>query len=194
MLYIKYILFMIADILLMPYFLVGPIFLSMFTREGSYHDDRDVFYTWGGWLGTWDNPPQGDEGYNENRAFFKGGYTTGWKGYLNRIGWLWRNPGYNFQRKIGQPYPDGDNWELTWTGDENISDKYELPGYYFAKLRVDGKVEAFEFYLVQPWLFGKCLRIRLGWKMMTDKFARYRFATFVDTISPLKSYGDSIRK
>jgi len=192
MLYIKYALFMVADILLMPYFLIGPIFLSMFTRAGSYHNDEDVIYTWGGWLGTWDNPPQGDLGYNENRAFFKGGYTTGWKGYLNRIGWLWRNPGYNFQRAIGQPLPEGDSWSLTWVGNPDISDKRMKTGYYFAKLRVNGKVEAFEFYLVKPYgPFGKCLRVRLGWKMMTDKFPRYKFATFVDTVSPFKHYGDS---
>ena len=193
-LYIKYIFLMIADIALMPVWLIGAIFLSIFTRAGSYHNDEDVIYTWGGWLGTWDNPPQGDAGYNENRAFFKGGYTTGLKGYANRVGWLWRNPGYNFQRKIGMDYPEGDNWELSWVGNHTISDKYEIPGYYFAKLKIDGKTEAFEFYLVKPWLFGKCLRIRLGWKMMTDKFERYGFATFVDTVSPLKNYGDSIKR
>lgn len=194
MIYLKYSFLMIADILLMPYFLIGPVFLSIFTREGSYYDDKDIIYTWGGWLGTWDNPPQGDQGYNENRAFFKGGHTTGWKGYLNRIGWLWRNPGYNFQRKIGVDFPAGRRWSLDWIGNENISDKREIPGYYFAKLKVDGRVIAFEFYLVKPWWFGKCLRIRLGHKMMTDKFKRYGFATFVDTISPLKNYGDSIKR
>lgn len=53
-----------------------------------------------------------------------------------------------------------------------------------------GRVVAFEFYCVFPCGFGRCLRSRLGWKIMTDKFERFGFAQLVNTFNPLDGYGD----
>lgn len=75
-------------------------------------------------------------------------------------------------------------------GDPNISDKERRPGWYFAQLRLAGKLIGFELYVVAPWSFGRCIRMRLGWKLMTDKFERYGFAQLVNTCNPFDGYGD----
>ncbi len=163
--------------------------VSMFTR--AQPDLNEHGKPWGGWFGTWDNPPQGDEKYQRECMF--PGVTTGLKGYWNRVGWLRRNPLYGFNKWAGIPYKD--SYEFHVDGNENISDKDRVPGSYYAKVidAHNGKVVAFEYYLVKPWRIGsfeKCIRVRLGWKVMTDKFERYGFATLVDTANPFKSYGD----
>lgn len=161
----------------------API-IAAFTRPMSH--DLPV-YTWGWIWGTYDNPPQGDEGFVRKRAPFPG-VTTGWRGYLNRCMWMLRNPLYGFAKRSGVGYSPA--YQLSYVGNPNISDKYRVPGWYLAKLRDGKKLVAFEFYCVLPWGFGRCLRARLGWKIMTDKFQRYGFAQLVNTFNPLDGYGD----
>ncbi len=145
-------------------------------------------YSWGWIWGTYDNPPQGDQGFVRERAPFPG-YTTGWRGYLNRCMWMIRNPLYGFARRASVRYSP--TLTVSHKGDEAISDKYKRPGWYFARaVDMAGRVVAFEFYCVLPWGFDRCFRARLGWKIMTDKFARYGFAQLVNTANPLKSYGE----
>lgn len=181
-------LLVIADIaILLANYLVVAWVLSLFTKAQPDLDEETT--PWGGWFGTWDNPPQGDEKWQREGWF--PGETTGVKGYLNRVGWLFRNPGYGFQRRIGIEYSDRIN--LVVSGNPDISDKYKIPGSYLVTARwPKGRLVAFEYYLVKPYKIGKiekCIRIRLGWKMMTDKFELYGFAAFVDTVSPFKKYG-----
>ena len=164
-------------------FIMAPI-ISAFTRSQPYDMQP---YTWGWLWGTYDNPPQGDEGFVRERAPFPG-ITSGFKGYVNRIMWMIRNPLYGMAKRMSV------EWSPTLTishrGNPSISDKYEIPGWYFAKATdIAGRVVAFELYAVLPWGFGKCLRARLGWKIMTDKFQRYGFAPIVNTANPIKSYG-----
>jgi hypothetical protein len=144
-------------------------------------------YSWGGLYGTYDNPPQGDEGYVRKRAPFIG-VTTGFKGYVNRVVWMLRNPLYGFQRRASVEYKTGITLKIK--GKQDISDKYKVPGWYFVRAYRNNKLYAFELYAVLPWPGSRCLRVRLGWKLLTDKFERYGFAQLVDTVNPLKSYGD----
>ena len=145
-------------------------------------------YTWGWLWGTYDNPPQGDEGFVDERAFF-GPSTTGWRGYLNRVHWMLRNPLYGYAKLSGVL------WEATHAirtyGNPNISDKYKIPGWLFAVARnMAGQVVAFELYVVAPWLIGRCLRMRLGWKITTSKVHEYGFAQLVNTLNPFDGYGE----
>lgn len=185
MIYVKWLLLTLIDyFLLIVTAIPAAIIVPLFTRAQSY--DKEV-YTWGWLWGTYDNPPQGDEGYVAKRAWFIG-ETTGWKGYLNRVGWMLRNPLYGYSKLCGLKYDAMDTTVLL--GNENISDKYKIPGWMFARLYRDGKLVGFEFYCVKPWSETKDLRARLGWKMTTDKFASNGFAQLVNTINPFDGYGD----
>lgn len=185
MIYAKWLLLSIIDYLLWPTIFVMAPSIAVFTREQSY---GMAPYSWGWLWGTYDNPPQGDQGFVLERCFFPG-QTSGWKGYLNRVLWMFRNPLYGYARMASVPWSDG--IAVILRGREDISDKYGRPGWYFAKAVDDrDNCVAFEFYCVLPWAFGKCLRMRLGWKIMTDKFKRYGFAQLVNTFNPLDGYGD----
>lgn len=184
MLYLKWLVLCLLDLLLyltLPF--VTP-FIALFTKAEGY--DKEL-YSWGGWYGTYDNPPEGDEGFVSKRSFFPN-VVTGWKGYINRLQWMWRNKLYGFAKVSGIKYsPD---LVLTYTGNPDISDKNKIPGKYFAKLHKDGKLVGFEFYMVWPYTDKRDVRIRIGWKIMTDKFERYGFAQLVNTFNPVDGYGD----
>jgi hypothetical protein len=185
MIYLRWMWFAFLDLNLMPlWFLLAPI-VSLFTARG--------WPRWGGWLWTYDNPPQGDEGYQKHRAPFTSGYLEPWQLYVNRVFWLWRNPGYGFQKWCGVGYGNGLVVKIIGDGGfgDRISDKAGRAGWYYAEGWNDfGDVVAFELYVVWPWCRSRCVRIRLGWKILTDKFKRLQFAPMVNTANPFKSYGD----
>ena len=185
MIYARWLVLAMLDwALLLTVPVAAPIIAAIY-REQPY---GMAPYSWGSIWGTYDNPPQGDSGYVRKRAPFPG-VTTGWRGYLNRVMWMIRNPLYGYARKASVDYSP--TLTTSCVGRENISDKYEIPGWYFARaVDLSGRVVAFEFYCVLPWVFGRCLRARLGWKIMTDKFARYGFAQLVNTFNPFDGYGD----
>jgi hypothetical protein len=178
--------FTILDWVLLLTVPFAALLISLFTREGSYLESE---YTWGWIWGTYDNPPQGDKGFVHKRCLFPS-VTTGLKGYLNRVHWMVRNPLYGFAKVSSIKYSEKNS--LTYVGDPDISDKGRRPGYYIAKLKNEsGELLAFEFYGVFPYTENRNLRIRLGWKMMTDKFSEYGFAQLVNTINPFDGYGDN---
>lgn len=201
MIYLKWLVLAVLDIaLLLTVPLAAPV-IAAFTKAQPF---GMAPYTWGGWWGTYDNPPQGDEGYCRKRAPFIG-ETEGWRGYLNRAMWMIRNPMYGFARLAALDYSTERVSQVI--GHDGISDKDGKPGWYFVRLRdrKSWEVEGFEFYGVFPWLprpidmklFGwtlhigaRDLRIRLGWKILTDKFASTGFAPLVNTINPLDGYGE----
>ncbi len=158
--------------------------IAAFTSAKPY---GNAPYTWGWLWGTYDNPPQGDEGFVRKRAWFPC-VTNGWRGYLNRINWMIRNPLYGYARMAAVKYSP--EMQLRYSGNPNISDKYRVSGWYFATLRKSGKLVGFEFYAVLPWCKTRDLRVRLGWKIMTDKFQKNGFAPLVNTFNPLDGYGN----
>lgn len=185
MIYARWLVLALLDWLLLLTVPVAAPIIAAFTREQPY---GLAPYSWGWIWGTYDNPPQGDEGYVRKRALCIG-YTTGWRGYVNRTWWMIRNPLYGFARRASVKYSPA--LTVSHKGDEEVSDKYKRPGWYFARaVDLAGRTVAFEFYCVLPWGFGRCLRSRLGWKIMTDKFERYGFAQLVNTCNPFDGYGD----
>lgn len=171
-------------LLLLTVPLAAPV-IAAFTRA---QPQNLLSYSWGWIYGTYDNPPQGDEGFASVRAPFPW-VTDSWRGYLNRCVWMIRNPLYGFAKIAGVRFSQGT--AISYIGDPDISDKARRPGYYFAKAMRGGKLVAFEFYCVLPWGLGRCLRARLGWKIMTDKFQRNGFAQLVNTCNPFDGYGKS---
>lgn len=186
MIYLTWLGFALFDWLLWLTVWPAALLISPFTRAQAY---GQAPYRWGGWWGTYDNPPQGDQGFVAKRAWFPG-ETTGFKGWLNRINWMTRNPLYGLARQLSLPYAEGLRLEVR--GNPDISDKYAIPGWYFARLYGgDGLLMGFEFYGVFPWSQTRDLRIRLGWKLVTDKYKQQGFAPLVNTFNPLDGYGGS---
>ena len=185
MIYLKWVSLVILDILSLCSVPIAVPILSLFTRARP--DLNEYGKPWGWIYGTWDNPPQGDDKWQRECWFPH--VTTGWRGYLNRVGWLFINPCYGYQKMAGIDWNESNI--ISFTGDETISDKHKRAGSYFATVHTtSGKLIAFEYYLVRPWANNtECLRLRIGWKIMTDKYERYGFATLVDTVTPYKKYG-----
>ena len=192
MIYIKWFALLILDLFMLIFTaLPAAIIIPLFTRAQEW--ERKDTYTWGWIWGTHDNPPQGDKGYHTKRAPFTN-ELTGLKGYINRVFWMLRNPLYGLARRMSLPYSA--DYVITHTGNLNISDKYKIPGHYFMKVfdKQGGKLVGFEYYLIKPWAGAnptKDLRVRLGWKIATDKFAERGYAQFVGTFNPFDGYGDN---
>lgn len=184
MIYLKWFVLAILDLLLTLTVVVAAPIIALFTREQAYGKPE---YTWGWLWGTYDNPPQGDEGYVAKRALFPN-ETTGIKGYVNRVMWMFRNPLYGFSRRCAINYSP--KYRIVTTGNPDISDKYKVPGYMLSKLYYGNKLIGFEFYMVKPWSETKDLRVRLGWKLTTEKFALKGFAPLVVTANPFDGYGN----
>lgn len=162
-------------------FLLAP-FISLFTDDNK----------WGAfkWFGTYDNNPIGDEGWISKRCPFP--YEVdGWKGWVNRTGWLWRNPCYGYNRDLG--VYDDEISIVKVSGNPDITDRHRISGYYFVRAYDDfSYLSGFEFYIVAPYKLGKlerCLRARIGWKLNSKTLARRGFAPLVFTVNPIKKYG-----
>lgn len=186
MIYLKWLVLALLDWLLLLTVPIAAPIITAFTREGSHLEPE---YNWGSIWGTYDNPPQGDEGFVRKRSLFKG-VTTGFKGYLNRVHWMIRNPLYGYARKCVLNYDDKQTQILI--GEDGISDKDGIPGWYFVRVYNGKKLVGFEFYGVFPYKFwkGRDLRIRLGWKILTEKFKEKGFAPIVNTFNPFDGYNN----
>lgn len=185
MVYVKFVLLAIIDLVLTIFTVpLAALIIPAFTRAQP-HGLKE--YKWGWIWGTYDNPPQGDEGFVAKRAPFVG-VTTGFKGYVNRAAWMIRNPLYGFAKRCGLTWDD--EYTIVITGNPNISDKYKIPGSMLAKLYDGKKLIGFEYYLVKPWSDTKDLRMRMGWKLTTDKVQQKGFAQFVCTANPFDGYGN----
>ncbi|WYN05089.1 hypothetical protein ISREJYDI_CDS0127 [Pseudomonas phage UNO-G1W1] len=185
MIYLRYLALFVIDII-MTIFTVLPaaIIIPLFTRAQQW---RKPEYTWGWIWGTYDNPPQGDEGYCRKRCPFPN-ELTGFKGYINRVFWMLRNPLYGLAKRMALPYSE--TATLVITGNPDISDKYRIPGSMMARLYEGKKLIGFEFYMVKPYSANRDVRMRLGWKMTTEKYKDKGFAQFVGTCNPFDGYGD----
>ncbi len=168
-------------VLMLPVSTPAAFVVSLFTRPMPGLD----IYSWGGWFGTYDNPPQGDRKWLREHL-----ELTGWRGYLNRVGWMRRNRLYGLKRKLSVTHSVCTTRKFR--GNPAISDKYRVPGWLFVTARChSGKLQAFEWYSVTPYRRDRCLRVRLGWKIKGDKFDEVgEFGALVFTINPFDSYGD----
>lgn len=185
MIYLKWVVLAVVKFPLLASLLIMPFIIAAYTREMPYGLRP---YTWGSIWGTWDNPPQGDNGFVEEHSFFPN-ETTGLRGYVNRVQWMWRNKLYGYNKIASLTYNSSD--VVSYVGNPNISDKTKLPGWYFVKLHQGKTLIGFEFYCVLPWSKRRNLRARLGWKILTRKFEQYGFAQLVTTCNPFDGYGKS---
>jgi hypothetical protein len=100
---------------------------------------------------------------------------------------MFRNPLYGYSKMTGLSWSE--SFTIETTGNPDISDKVKVPGYMLSKLKDGDKLVGFEYYLVKPWSDTKDLRVRLGWKITTDKFQSMGFAPLAVTANPFDGYG-----
>lgn len=181
----RYILSVLMYLILLPVSSVAAFVVPLYTRA-QYSADRK--YTWGGWFGTYDNPPQGDVGFVTKRAPFPN-CTWGFRGYVNRVAWMRRNRLYGLKRWLAVDYRVCTSRKFR--GNQAISDKYKIAGWLFVTARCHSKkLQAFEWYSVTPYTKNRCLRIRLGWKIKGDKFDELgEFGALIFTVNPFDTYG-----
>ena len=115
-----------------------------------------------------DNPLDGDIGYVMLHAPFKGYGVTGWRQYINRVVWLWRNPGYGFSYSVlghqvnSMPRVVSGNPLVSDSVNLTVGRMHGLSGHVLVR---EGR--AFELYLVRQYgKSGRCFRLRLGWKLL----------------------------
>lgn len=129
-------------------FLLAPV-LPLFATNGWLPWQLSYFQ-------TPDNPLDGDEGFKTQHAPFLG-MQTGWRQYVNRIFWLWRNPAYGADFSLFGFTPTG-GWSVACSGDSAVDDTHD--GWYFKSCQ-----GAWQFYLTHHWTATCYLRINLGWKL-----------------------------
>ena len=153
MIYIVYTLLvpisLILTVLSIP---LAPIFV-LFARvemgwcnNHSYQAEEPRLPSWLGWFMTPDNSLYGDATFKELNGF----------SYFSMIKWLWRNPAYSFAlRYLAEPY------FTSVSGDKTVKDNDNAKaGWCF--VHVDG---LFQFTLVAPIGFARCIYINLGWNI-----------------------------
>lgn len=94
MTYLKWFFLALLDWLLLPVWFLGAPVYSLFTADG--------WPSWGKWFQTYDNPPTGDKRWIRLHP-----YSTPIGLYWRRVTWIWRNPGYGFQKLCSVGYGNG---------------------------------------------------------------------------------------
>ena len=131
---------------------LAPIFVLFATvRMGwcnnhSFQAEEPRLPVWLNWFMTPDNSLYGDATFKEANGF----------SYFSMIKWLWRNPAYSFAlRNLTSPY------FTSFSGDKTIKDNDNAKaGWCF--VHADG---LFQFTLVTPIGFSRCIYVNLGWNI-----------------------------
>src|SRR5699024_5311380 len=127
------------------HFLLSPL-VALFTAPlGRYREW--AINTFSLFL-TYDNPPEGDRGWVGKRSPFPN-ILYGWRGYVNRLGWVYRNPLYGLKKKLSLEY--GENTRVEVFGNEDVNDKYGVPGWLFCLVRDGDRLVGWEWYSVTPY-------------------------------------------
>ena len=102
--------------------------------------------TWLNWFMTPDNSLDGDETFQRING----------RSYWSKVKWLWRNPAYSFAlRYITVPYT------TSVAGDKTIKDNDNAKAGW-CLVHANG---LFQFTLVAPIGFSRCIYINLGWNV-----------------------------
>jgi len=156
MIYTKYILLsilqLVIDIISYP---LAPFVVLFCNKDGNLPRWLSLFQ-------TYDNTCDGDNGYKQEHRFFPNN-ANAFQVWVNRTGWLWRNPAYGFDILLGCKCKVGDR--LIILGDRATGDNPYRAGVCEWKLYREGKLVGFQYYAVSNLSSTKCLRLNAGWKL-----------------------------
>ena len=133
-------------VLLAPVFPLFSIQKEWWCNNHSYRAIGPVLPSWLNWFMTPDNTLDGDATF---QTFFP-------PNYWSKVHWLWRNPAYSFGlRYLDVPY------DVYFLGDNTIKDNDNAKAGW-CLVHANG---LFQFTLVLPIGFSRCIYINLGWNI-----------------------------
>lgn len=147
------------------------------------------------WLSWFDQPDDdldGDNGWKTEHRWFKDSLKVdhGWRRYINRVRWLWRNPAYNWGIEVMGFIVSANSTRET-TGNAKVSDRPLSQGFYFTVIRPNSKLKlaGWFYYGVWQWCGRFCLSIKLGYKLWQNVGSGYK-CQFVVSVNPFASFKD----
>jgi hypothetical protein len=150
---------------------LAPLVATLSDKDGNLPK-------WLKWMQTNDNTLFGDDGW-KNYHFINGSNTSWWA----RTNWMWRNPMGSFAYDVMGVIPEG--W-LTVVGNDKVGNRPLVEGSCFAKC-----ANAWMVYYVKKVSDTKCIRIYLGYKLMTNihEHTNER-AMLVYSVNPFMGWSD----
>lgn len=153
-----------------------------------FADENGWLPHWLSWFQTPDNSLDGDNGWQTEHRWFKGHTLVdqGWRRWVNRFRWLWRNSMHGFEQGVLGFTPEPLHYYFH-QGNQNVSNRPICNGLVTRDVtNPDGRA-AFQLYLVWAWSPKYCLRINLGWKLWQNPVAGKR-CQHVVSINPFMSW------
>ena len=143
-------------VMLVLAYLLAPVLPLFATKENHLPK-------WLAFFDTPDNPIDGDGGFKEQHAPFKG-EQTGWRRYINRVRWLWRNPSYGFNWTVLAYHPKaGEVARVIYGTRKTIGGDLKLGGWYFAR-----QGSAWQLFINHHWNETHCCKFNFGWKLWME--------------------------
>lgn len=156
--YAKYFAFLILDLL------AGAINLILAWPVALLADKDGWLPSWLWWFQTPGDSLNGSNGWQTRDRWFLI-QDTWFKRWVNRVGWLYRNPMYGFAISVLGAQA-GFRDTLVTSGDPLTSNHKPLhKGWVRHVLLRNGKPVYFQLYIVWPWCATRYLRLNLGWKL-----------------------------
>lgn len=148
-----------------------------------FADKQGWLPSWLSWFQTPDNSLNGDSGFKSEHRLFRNDAdvdTNCIKIYINQILWLIRNPGYGFDISVLGRIPSG---ARVVKGDPTTQDQPQgKSGFVFVEYD-----NVWMLYVVKQYgTSNKCLRFRMGWKLMNEDMTKP--AQIVFNLQPYKSF------
>ena len=153
MIYILYILLVPISLVLTLLALITAPVMPLFAKQiDGWIDNHSIWGigprlpTWLNWFMTPDNSLDGDATFQAING----------RSYWSKVKWLWRNPAYSFALKyIASPYTTEVLGDPTIKDNDNAKKGWCL-------VHANG---LFQFTLVAPIGFSRCIYINLGWNV-----------------------------
>lgn len=153
MIYILYIFLVPISLVLTLLALITAPVMPLFAKQiDGWLDNHSIcgigprLPTWLNWFMTPDNSLDGDATFQAING----------RSYWSKVKWLWRNPAYSFAlRYIASPYTTEVLGDPTIKDNDNAKKGWCL-------VHVNG---LFQFILVAPIGFSRCIYINLGWNV-----------------------------
>lgn len=173
MIYLKWILFCVPDLLMQVIGKALSPVLPLFVRternakgEIEWKTDGTArianLPAWLQWFQTDDHDCDGDAAHWKRHPG-----TSVWACYKRRTAWFFRNTGYGLCiRVLGIAVTPAD--EYIEHGNPDASDTNGVSGQVFRRVYRDDRLICFQWYFIKHYAVGKvraCIRIGIGWKL-----------------------------